>query len=183
MTRLTHYLPALAVLLLPALALAQEVAGDSEAISPVVQWLLVGLGSLMTAILTGIGWLANLAKQKTDEGVENEWIKGALLRLLSEVQALAELVGTGFQGLVAEYTRPESDGGAAITRGELRLIASGLVDRLAQRYGGWPQFFDLLRRIGFGDTEAVAKERLLDTVEPIVAKALVTRDPQLALAA
>ncbi len=164
------------------MAFAQEAA---EAVEGLGFWgqVLVILATLVPAILGGLRWGSGLVSGAIEKHVDNEWAKGALLRLMSEIYNLSELVGTTFESLVTDFTKPESEGGKEITRGELKLLATGLVEKLVEGYGGWSQAFDLLKRIGLGETPEAQKARLVSLAEPIVAKALVTKNPQLALAA
>lgn len=174
---------AAALTLLATYAFAQEPAAAlpspdmSQPIGSFSQLLLAALAMLIPAVTAGLVWGGKLIAKVIDKHVSNEWAKGALLRLLSEIEVLASLVGTEFQSLVLDAKRPDSEGGEAITQGELRALAQAILAKLAGRYGGWEQLLDLLQRVGFGATPEAAQAAALSHVETAVASRLAT-NPQ-----
>jgi hypothetical protein len=172
----------LGFVLFPALALAQDVAttvGEMLPDEPIGFWgtVLAILATLVPAILAGLRWGAGLLAKVIEKHIEHEWGKGALLRLLSEVNALADLVGTSTQELVMNARKPSSPGGVEITKSELSNISEAIVEQLALRYGGWEQFFEMLKRIGLGSTDAEAKAALLSQVNVAVARKVAANPP------
>jgi hypothetical protein len=152
------------VLVISSIAVAQdspEMAGEAWDIMGTIYTLVGGI------LVAGLGWLGKKLIEFVSAKTENEWIKGALSRLVGSISDAVAMVNQTLKKEILAAKDPNSPGGARITKEEGKQLREAVLDALKQEYGGWEGILKLLKRIGIGD-QASAEAKLGTMIEAAV---------------
>lgn len=183
MTRLTHYLPALAVLLLPALALAQEAAGDAPIASgwdtTLVIWESIG-----ATVLAGLGWLVTKGYLLLRAWLEAKTQNAIALQALAAGERLRQWVHDGVLAVnqtlgeaIRKAKDPNSPGGTAITETEAEALKAAAWDSIKAQAGGWDRMLATAGQILFGGDAGALKAHVDTAIEAELAKVKAAANP------
>ena len=150
-------------LLLLAQAPAAPMAGEGWDIFGTIYLVLGGL------LVSGLGFGGKKLIELINAKVDNELLKGILVRLTSSVNDAVAMVNQTLKKSIKAAKDPESEGGERITEAEKKQLFEAVWAALKEEYGGFDGLFGLLKKIGIGDEKA-AKAKVDTMIEAAVNK-------------
>lgn len=120
-----------------------------------------------SAVLGGLGWLAQRVVKLINTKIANEILRGVLARLTTSVYDAVAMVNQTVKPEILAAKDPNGPGGTKFTQFEREQMLDKVWDALTAEYGGWDGIVKLVGKIGVGTRQA-AHQKISTMIESAV---------------